>query len=103
MVRVSIFCLAVATKLNLASSRHVSGDPTGALELLESVHATWDRQLPADHPNLLAAKQNLALMRRDLGDLAGAHELFVYVHAAHTRLLPADHPKSIFRLRAISG
>ena len=48
----------------------------------EQVHAAWERLLPADHPNLLAAKNNLAATRWALGDLAGALAFFEHVHTA---------------------
>ena len=81
-----------AARTNLAITKKVLGDLSGALALEEKALTVRSQTLPDTHPDLQTARTNLAITKKALGNLPGALALEEKVFAVRSRTLPDDHP-----------
>ena len=92
--------LAARLEHAIAESVRLTGNPRGALPVLESASARLRTLVGSDDPETLAAGHDVALALRDLRRYREAEERFREVHTGRSRTLGRGHPDT---LRALVG
>jgi hypothetical protein len=85
----------LAIRVDLANSRGMAGDATGAVAAYEDVLTDLLRVLGPDDPRVLNTRNNLAFRRGVAGDVAGAAAECEELLADRLRLLGPDHPHTL--------